>query len=160
MAKGKITGVNNSTSTTGITSTVSATGATGSTVQGITTPPGEVLTGTLQDIQTGANVNFAQSLGAELGLIVGAKVNYNTVTVGGQVIANSVGLTHRGEIISVNPTNDGGMLLDKATNAPMGFQQQYSNESGLTQGTKVNYQRVIDPVTGAYTAVALVIVNP
>lgn len=159
MAKGKITGVNNSTSTTGITSTVSATGAIGSTVQGITSPAGQVLTGTLLDTQTNTTINFAQSLGAEIGIQVNSKVDYQTVTVNGQVIANVIRLAHRGEIVSINATNDGGILLDKATGAQMPFQQQYANESGLAQGVKVNFERVIDPVTGASTAVALVIVN-
>ena len=144
---------------TGINITVTSTGATGSTSQGTTTPPGQVVTGTLTDDQSGATINFAQSFGAELGLTVGAKVNYQTVTAGGQVIANVVELVHRGEITTVNSTDDGGMLLDKATKTPMPFAQQYASEMGIAVGSKVNYERIVDPVSGNLTAVALSVVN-
>lgn len=159
MGRGKITGVNNSTSTTGVTTTVSATGSSGTGSQVMTTPAGQVLTGTLVDNQSGATVNFEQSLGAEIGIAVDAKVQYQTVTVGGQVIANVVKLVHRGEIVSVNTTNNGGILLDKASNTNIIFQQQYCNESGIAAGVKVNFERVINSATGAFTAVALEVVG-
>jgi hypothetical protein len=143
--------------TTGVTTTVATTGATGNSVQGITTPAGQVVTGTLDD--NGTIINFAQSLGAEIGIQVGSKVNYTTVTVNGQPFANVVSLVHRGEITAVNSTNDGGTLTDKASNLPMPFQQQYASQSGLAVGTKVNFERVVDSSTGAFTAVVLEVVG-
>ena len=159
MARGKITSVNNTQTSTGVSTTVAVTGAQGNSTQGVTTPtPGQVLTGTLVDDASNAQVNFAQSLGAELGIQNGSKVDYATVNTSTGPIANVVKLVNRGVITSINTTNDGGMLTDKATNTPMPFQQQYVAESQLVIGSKVNFERVVDPVSGNFTAVALVIV--
>ena len=141
--------------TTGVSTTVSVTGASSSTVQGITNPPGQVVTGTLQDLQSGAIYNFMQPFGAEVGIQVGVKVHYTTVNGGGQVVANSLKLIHRGEIADVNSTDDGGTLIDKATGAIIPFAQVYATESGLSKGAKVNFQRIIDPKTAQITAVSL-----
>jgi hypothetical protein len=158
MARGKITNVVNATGTTGVGITVTSTGATGSSTQGITTPTaGQVLTGTLIDDASNTQVNFAQSLGAELGIQNGSKVDYTTVNTATGPIANVVKLVHRGVITVINPTNDGGTLTDRASNTPMPFQQQYVSESGIAIGSKVNFERVVDPVSGNFTAVALVL---
>lgn len=160
MARGKvITSSNPTAGTTTVNTTVTATNATGTTTQGITSPPGQVLTGTLQDLQTNEIINFAQSFGAELGIVVGSKVSYSTVTVNGAVIANIVELSHRGEINSINITDDGGMLLDKASKTIIPFAQQGAAESGIIVGAHVNFDRIIDPTTGNVTAVALTVVN-
>jgi hypothetical protein len=158
MGKGIVRTVNNPAGgSTGIGITVSSTGATGSSSQPITNPPGQVLSGTITD-STGNPVNFSQSFGAELGIQVNSKVNFTTVTVAGQVIANSVKLVHRGEVLTVNATNDGGTIQDIATGGPIPFAQVYVAESGITQGTKVNYLKIIDPNSGNVTAVALEVV--
>lgn len=158
MAKGTIRGITTQMGgTTGIGITVQQTGATGSTQQGITSPPGLVLQGTLQDDATGTQIPFSISFGAELGIIVGAKVDYQTVSAGGQTTANVIKLAHRGEIVSVNATNDGGTLIDRATNMQIPFAQTTANAT-LSQGTKVNFERIIDPNSGNITAVALIVV--
>jgi len=144
---------------TGVSTTVTSTGATGSTTQGITSPPGQVVTGTLEDVQSGATINFSQAFGAELGIEVGSKVQYQTASIGGQTVANVVTLSHRGEIVSVNTTNNGGVVLDKATKSNISFAQTGVAESGITAGTKVNYERIINPNTGLVTAVALIVIN-
>src|SRR5580693_3746943 len=111
MARGKITSVNNTQTSTGVSTTVAVTGAQGNSTQGVTTPtPGQVLTGTLVDDASNAQVNFAQSLGAELGIQNGSKVDYATVNTSTGPIANVVKLVNRGVITSINTTNDGGML--------------------------------------------------
>jgi hypothetical protein len=160
MAKGMIKTTSNAGGgTTGVTTTVGATGASGNSSQGITSPPGQAVTGTLQDVATGAIYNFSQSFGAELGIVVGAKVDYQFATIGGQQVANCIRLAHRGEITTINATDDGGTLLDKATGLTIPFAQIGANESGLAQGTKVNFERIIDPTSGQFTAVALLVVN-
>jgi hypothetical protein len=160
MARALVKSLGNSgTGTTVIGVTVGSTGATGSTTQGITNPPGQVITGTLQDLQSGATINFSQAFGAEIGITLGAKVEYFTANVGGQTIANVVRLAHHGEIVSINTTDDGGTLLDKASGQTIPFAQVGAAESGLAQGTKVNFERIIDPNSGTITAVALIAVN-
>ena len=140
---------------TGINVTVVATGATGSTSQGTTNPPGQTVVGIIQDLQTNAEYQFTQAFGAELGIAVGVKVEYNTVTVGGVVYANSLRLVHRGEILTINATDDGGTLLNKANGQTIPFAQTYASESGLAQGVKVNFVLIVDPNTGQTTAVSL-----
>jgi hypothetical protein len=159
MAKGKIKSVSNSQSSTGVNTTVVATGATGSSTQGMTNPPGQVLTGTLIDNQSGNTIPFMQSFGAEMGITVDSKVNYQTATVGGQLVANVLTLTHRGEIATMNTTDDGGTLLDRATGQTISFAQVGASESGLAKGAKVNFERIIDPTSGQFVAVALTVVN-
>lgn len=144
---------------TGVGVTVSATGATGSTSQGITTPPGQVLTGTIQDIQTNTVINFSQAFGAEIGLQVGSKVNYTTVTCGGQTVANVLKLLHKGEIVTINATDDGGTLLNKASGLTIPFAQSCVAASGILVGSKVNFESIVDPVSGQITAVALEVIN-
>jgi len=145
--------------TTGVTTTVASTGAAGSTPQGITNPPGQVVTGTLEDVQSGAVINYSQAFGAELGIAVGVKVNYQTVIIGGQTVANVLTLAHRGVIATINTTNDGGTLTEKATGATIPFAQVGVTESGILAGSKVNYERIVNPLTGAVTAVALNVVG-
>jgi hypothetical protein len=159
MAKGTIKGITTQMGgTTGIGITVQQTGATGSTQQGITSPPGQVVQGTLTDDTSGAQIPFSISFGAELGIVVGAKVEYYTVSAGGQTTANVIKLAHRGEIVSINATNDGGQVLDKATNTQIPFAQTSANAT-LAQGTKVNFERIVDPNSGNITAVALIVVQ-
>lgn len=160
MGKALIKSTSTSTGgTTGVTTTVASTGATGSTPQGITNPPGQVVSGTLEDVQSGAVINYSQAFGAELGIAVGVKVNYQTVTIGGQTVANVVTLAHRGEVTSINSTNDGGTLTDKATKASIPFAQVGVAESGIVAGTKVNFEKIVNPLTGAVTAVALNVIG-
>lgn len=143
--------------TTNVSITVSATGATGSTTQGMTTPPGQVMSGTLQD-EGGTVYPFSQSFGAELGLQVGLKVNYQLATCNGQTMANCVRLIGRGVIASIFPATDpsgnDGTLTDKATGQIMNFAQVCA-ASTLAVGTKVNFERIINPLNGQLTAVAL-----
>lgn len=161
MARGTIKTAGPGTSGGGTTSvgiTVSATGANGSTTQGITNPPGQVMQGTLQDDQSGTVYPFAQSFGAELGLQVGLKVNYQVCNCNGQTMACSVRLISRGVIASINPATDptgcDGTLTDKATGLAMPFAQQCAAAT-LSVGTKVNFEKIINPLTGQFTAVAL-----
>ena len=89
------------------------------------------------------------------------KVSYEFVTINGKNIANSVKLLERGVIQTINTTNDGGTLLDKATNLVIPFAQTYCKESGFvapTQGGKgsvVSFERIIDPKTASFIAVCL-----
>lgn len=140
---------------TGVSTTVSATGATGSTTQGMTNPPGLVVTGTLEDIQSNQTYNFIQPFGAEIGLAVGSKVKYDAVTASGQTVAVSLVLVHRGEVDTVGPNGDAGTLIDKSNGQNIPFVQPYCAELGLQKGTKVNFQIIVNPNTGAITAVSL-----
>ncbi|HTB06815.1 MAG TPA: hypothetical protein VK806_07660 [Bacteroidia bacterium] len=173
MAKGIVKGVTaGQQSGSTIVGTTTSTGG-GPTVgpvttsQGSSNPPGQIMTGTIQD-STNAQliVNFAQAYGAALGLDTNVKVNYVTVTVGGQVIANSVRLLQRGEIMSINDDDTTGTLLDKATGNTIPFAQTYANEMGLTgptvsggKGTMVHFETIVDPNTAQLTAVALEIIG-
>jgi len=130
--------------------------------QGTGTPAGLTLTGTLQDDATGAIVNFIQPFGIELGLAVGCKVVYYTASNG---TANSVRLLHKGEIQTINPTNDGGTLLDKATGNTIDFAMALCQESGLVpagagvKGTRVHFETIFSPYNANPTAVALEIMG-
>lgn len=156
MGKGIVKGINTPLGgTTGVTTTVQLTGASGSTSQGVTNPPGQVVTGTLEDIQSSQTYNFIQPFGAEIGLAVGSKVKYDTVTVNGQTVAVSLVLVHRGEVDTVNANNDGGSLIDKSNGQTIPFAQPYCSELGIQKGTKVNFQIVVNPNTGGITAVSL-----
>lgn len=127
-----------------------------------TTPVGSVISGQITDSQSGEVINFSQTFGAEIGLENGVKVTYDIVTVDGiGKVANCVKLLERGEIQTINATNDGGTLLDKATKAIIPFSQLYCKESGFVipsqgkPGSTVSFERIIDPLTATYIAVCL-----
>jgi|GEM_PF-1747679 hypothetical protein len=138
---------------------------------GTNPPPTQTVTGVLQDADTGAFINFIQPFGIQLGIAVGVKVNYATVTISGQPIANSLRLLQRGEIMSIDTSGDAnndsvGTLLDKATGNVIPFAMPYCQESGLipavpggAKGTMVHFETVIDPNTALLTAVALEIIG-
>lgn len=126
-----------------------------------TTPVGAIVVGQITDSQSGAVIDFQQPFGAEIGLVDGAKVNYNVVTVNGKQVANYVKLLERGVIETINATNDGGTLKDRATKTIIPFNQLYCSESGFIapsqgiKGSNVSFERVIDPLTAGYVAVCL-----
>ena len=164
MAKGIVKGIPTTTPTpvkTVITVEYDTTKNTDTTSYEATTPVGNVVTGQITDSQSGADVNFEQMLGIEIGLENGVKVSYNVVTVNGQQIANCVKLLERGVIQTIKATNDGGTLLDKATKQIIPFAQLYCAESGFvapSQGVKgslVSFERIINPKTASYVAVCL-----
>jgi hypothetical protein len=143
----------------------------GSGAFGTPLPPSQTVTGTLQDIDSGAIINFIQPFGIQLGIVAGAKVNYVSITVAGQAVANSVRLLQRGEIMSIDTSGDAnndsiGTLLDRATGNIIPFAMAYCQESGLvaavpgsSKGTMVHFETVIDPNTALVTAVALEIIG-
>lgn len=163
MGKGIVKGIGSSTTPvkTVITVEYDSTKVTDTTSYEGTNPVGSIVTGQITDSQSGADINFAQPFGAEIGLVDGVKVSYNTVTVNGQVMANCVKLLERGVIQTINSTNDGGTLLDRATKQIITFSQLYCAESGFVAavqgkgGSLVSFERVIDPKTAAYIAVCL-----
>ena len=128
MAKGTVKGINTGmqggTSTVGVTVTQSGGSQVGPTGFGqpSSNPPGQIMIGTIEDASNPQlSVNFSQAFGAELGLVAGVKVNYNTVTVGGQVIANCVRLLQRGEILTINADDTTGTLKDRALGTTIPF---------------------------------------
>jgi hypothetical protein len=157
MGKGIIKGVGGSTTPvrTVITTEYDGLNPTTSTDGKSTTPPGGVVKGTITDSQSGASIPFEQPFGMEIGLQDGLKVNYNTVVVNGVTIANCVRFIEKGIVDSVNQTNDGGTIKDKASQSVIPFSQLYVSESGIKVGVPVTYDRVIDPVTAAYVAVCV-----
>ena len=164
MAKGTVKGIPTTTPTpvkTSITVEYDTVKNTDTTSYEGTTPVGSVITGQITDSQTGADIDFQQAFGVEIGLANGLKVSYEVVTVNGKTIANSVKLLERGVIQTINSTNDGGTLLDKATNMVIPFAQTYCKESGFvapSQGVKgsvVSFERIIDPKTASFIAVCL-----
>ncbi len=129
-------------------------------------PVGQVLTGTIQDIADPTlEYNFEQPLGTELGIVVGLKVNYNTVVVNGKTVVNMIRLIEKGMIESINATNDGGVLLDRSTKLSIPFAHMYCKESGIVapvqggKGSVVSFERVVDPKTAAVTATALELIK-
>src|SRR5579885_752058 len=134
MARGTVRTTNsNQTGNVGVGTTLNQ--PSGSQVGPITTkqpagtPLGVTLTGTLTDNANpqGTPINFIQPFGIELGIVVGVKVLYNTVTVNGQVIANCVRLLQRGEILTINPTDDSGLLLDHSSGSTIPYYMAYCN---------------------------------
>jgi hypothetical protein len=130
-------------------------------------PPAFYSMGTIQDINNPQlpPIPFIQAFGTQLGLGLNLKVNYETITINGITIANGVKLVNRGEIVSLNTNNDGGTLMDRASQAVIPFYQPYANEMGLVaavqggaNGTMVNFDVVTDTRSGTPVAVALVIV--
>jgi hypothetical protein len=127
---------------------------------------GPYIVGTIQDIQNPQLVvNFFQAYGLQMGLNVGEKVNYSTMTVNGQQLAGSVSLVERGEIMSIDSSDDGvGTLLDRATNTVIPFCQVNPVEMGLvaatptSKGTRVNFEVVTDAKSGQQIAVALFVI--
>jgi hypothetical protein len=126
-----------------------------------TNPVGESLMGKITDSQTGLDVDFVQAFGAELGLVDGVKVTYSVITIAGKPVATSVKLIERGIIETINATNDGGTLMDKATRVSMPFSQLYCKELGIVapspgvRGSTVTFERILDPKTAKFIAVAL-----
>lgn len=168
MAKGTVKGIPTTTPTpvkTVITTEYDTTKNTDTTSYDATTPVGNSVKGQITDSQTGADINFVQSLGMEIGLENGVKVSYNVVTVNGAQIANCVKLLERGVIQTINATNDGGTLLDKATKKVIPFAQEYCAESGFVApsqgipGSLVSFERIINPKTASYVAVCLELKN-
>jgi hypothetical protein len=158
MAKGLIK-INSSTVPTQVTLTTTVTTTTTSATAGSsyngTTPIGSIVSGTVTDVSSNQTFPFVQPYGAELGLFDGAKVNYTAVSVNGVMTANNVVLVERGVIQTINQTNDGGTLLDKASNTSLPFAHPYCKESQLVVGSVVTFERVIDPNTAINTATAL-----
>jgi hypothetical protein len=171
MAKGIVKGINTgmqgSTTSVGITTTPSVGGGGSSSInQPSSNPPGQIMTGTIEDAANPQlNISFSQAYGAEMGLAANVKVNYVTVTVGGQLIANTVRLLQRGEIMSINADDTTGTLLDRSNGNTIPFAQTYANEMGLVarsgniKGSMVHFETIVDPTTGQLTAVALEIVG-
>jgi hypothetical protein len=165
MGKGKVIGINTGQQggTTGISTTVTPPGGGGlggSFTQPSSTPPGTVMIGTIQDAANPQlNVTFTQPFGAELGLVIGAKVNYQTVTINGQLLANSVRLLQRGEVLTLDPDDNGGTLLDKANGVNMQFCMVNTQESGIVVGSKVHFETVISPLTALPVAVAIELIG-
>jgi len=164
MAKGTVKGIPTTTPTpvkTSITVEYDTAKNTGATSYEAATPVGSVVKGQITDSQTKLDIDFEQSFGIEIGLANGLEVSYEVVTINGKTIANSVKLLERGEIQTINATNDGGTLLDKATNVVIPFAQTYCKESGFvipSQGVKgsiVSFERIIDPKTASFIAVCL-----
>jgi hypothetical protein len=164
MGKGivKTTGIPSGTTVQTTVTTVVATGATATSASQYdgTDPAGQVITGTLDDNSNPAvTYNFMQPYGAELGLAVGVKVNFNFITVNGQPIATTVTLLEKGVIESINATNDGGTLKDRALKTSIPFAQLYCKETLLVVGSVVSYDKVIDPNTAGVVATALVLIK-
>lgn len=164
MGKGiiKTTGIPSGTTVQTTVTTVVATGATATSASQYngTNPAGQVITGTLDDNSNPViTYNFIQPYGAELGLSVGAKVNFDFVTVNGQPVATTVKLLEKGVIESINATNDGGTLKDRALKTSIPFAQPYCKETLLVVGSIVNYVTVIDPNTAAVVATALELIK-
>jgi hypothetical protein len=128
--------------------------------------PGNLLTGVITDNSTGKDIQFEQFYGAELGLnTVGLKVTFNTIDVNGTIIANAVKPLEKGIVETLNSTNDGGTLKDRATGLRIPFYQAHCKETGLVpstpgaKGSVVTYEKVIDPKTGEIVATCLEIRN-
>jgi hypothetical protein len=167
IVKGILTGQQGGSS--GVSTVVTPPGGSALNPVGITqpssVPPGTTMSGVIQDIATQQTYSFTQPFGAELGLVVGAKVNYTTVNISGNNVANSLRLLQRGEILTINADDASGTLLDHANGSTIPWAMVYAAETGLvaqvpgaSKGTMVHFEIVFSPITGQPTAVSLEIV--
>jgi len=147
---------------TSISVTVDTNTATADTMYIGTNPVGDVVKGILNDVNDlKTDIDFVQPYGMELGLIAGMKVNYTPLNVNGRIIATSVHLLEKGVVETINATNDGGTLTDRASGKSIPFVHYFCKESGIlapsagNKGSVVSFERIIDPKTATYVATAL-----
>lgn len=164
MGKGIVKGISTGggvkpVKTTTIIDSGSGTNPSRDTTYDASDPVGMVMEGIIDD--NGVDVNFQQPFGAELGLEVGSKVNFNYVNIGGRNVANCVRLVERGIIETVNATDDGGTLYDRGLRRSIPFLHPFCKASliqapvGGGKGSVVTFERIVDPRTAVVTATAL-----
>ncbi|MEO6884295.1 MAG: hypothetical protein ABI199_09760 [Bacteroidia bacterium] len=108
--------------------------------------------GSIQD-ESGTVVPFQQDYAVALGLAVGSRVSYETITTPATgKLANSLTPLEKGKILTVNTDNQTGTLSDNASGNEIPFDQSYLKESGISVGSIVKYETVDIPAGGGVPA--------
>ena len=102
---------------------------------------GDNRTGTLADSKTGDVYVFDQPYLRELGLDRGVEVFYETVDVGGRLVAISLDNVAKGTIASITDS-ESGTVKELSTGKEITFKQPYIKEAGIAVGSFVKFEKI------------------
>jgi hypothetical protein len=88
------------------------------------------------------DIAFDQPLTAELGIAINTRVSFDIVMVNNVEIAVAVSPINNGTVGEIDPTTGLGSVLETESQIKYPFQQNYTAESGIIQGSIVKYTLV------------------
>ncbi len=126
-------------------------------------PLGVTVTGTILPDGSTSTYNFTQPYGIELGVVVGAKMDFETMQdpATGATVAIDLRPVEKGIIQTINAPVNGivtGTLQQVSSTNILQFVEVYNPQSGLAQGIKVSFETIVDPNTAQTVAVSLNVV--